>query len=85
MDFKKYGKKKFDIEYLNFFEYSEGLPKGIILPEDCIEAEADQQLSDEEDYFSAEEETVEIRTPGLFKDAATQTDPIREDSACLIM
>lgn len=73
-------------EWVDFKKY-EGLPKGIILPKDFLNEETHNAeiISDEEDYFSAEEEAIEVKTSIYFKDASTQTDLINDGAGCRLM
>ena len=43
------------------------------------------EKDDDEEYFSAEEEDIEMEINCLSRDVATQTDPIMEVSACIVM
>ena len=64
------------------------MPKGIILPKDFHDEETPdnpEAISDEEDYFSAEEEVVKVKTSIWFKDASTQTDLIKDVAGCILM
>ena len=57
------------------------------MPEDCVEediVDEKDNFSDDEEYFSAEE-NVEMEISCLSRDVATQTDPIMEVSACIVM
>ena len=57
------------------------------MPEDCVEediVDEKDNFSDDEEYFSAEE-NVEMEICCLSRDVATQTDPIMEVSACIVM
>ena len=87
------------------FNCLEGLPRGIILPDDLVDEDLKDVpahkienenkpeksrnysekdfFSDDEEYFSADEE--ETKTPCHTADAATQTDPVVQDSVCQIM
>jgi len=74
-------------EWVDFKKY-EGLPKGIILPKDFLDEETPdnpEAISDEEDYFSAEEEVIKVKTFICFKDASTQTDLIKDVAGCKLM
>ena len=55
---------------------------GVILPEDCLD-----NNSDDEDYFSAEEngDDVDIIVPVKYRHAATQTDFAPKNVICIIM
>ena len=58
------------------------------MPEDCVEediVDEKDNFSDDEEYFSAEEEDIEMEINCLSRDVATQTDPIMEVSACIVM
>ena len=52
------------------------------MEEDIVDEK--DNFSDEEEYFSAEE-NVEIEISCLSRDVATQTDPTMEISACIVM
>ena len=57
------------------------------MPEDCVEediVDEKDNFSDDEEYFSAEE-NVEMEISCLSRDVATQTDPIIEVSACIVL
>ena len=58
------------------------MPKDFLNEETLDNAEA---ISDEEDYFSAEEEVIEAKTSIYFKDASTQTDLINDGAGCRLM
>jgi len=64
------------------FKMNEGLPMGVILPEDCLD-----NNSDDEEYFSAEEngDDVDIIVPVNHRHAATQTDFTSKNVICIIM
>ena len=58
------------------------------MPEDCVDVyivDEEHNFSDDEEYFSAEEENIEMQNAPLSRDVATQTDPIMAVSACIVM
>ena len=69
--------------YYRYPNISEGLPRGIILPQDCIE-DKNSVNEEVEEYFSAEEEAIESTV--RFRNVATQTESAaKEVSLCMIM
>ena len=58
------------------------MPKDFLHEETLDNAEA---ISDEEDYFSAEDQVIEVKTSIYSKDASTQTDLINDGAGCKIM
>ena len=68
-------------------QHLEGLPRGVILPESCLDSTdvLSKHQDDDDSYLSAEEDLDEDQSRGsLVKvNVATQTDPLPSTTCCI--
>ena len=71
----------------NLSTHLEGLPRGVILPESCMDLTKHQEDDDdeEESYLTAEEDEDDDQSRGSLRkvNVATQTDPLPSNTCCV--
>ena len=69
----------------NILTLLEGLPRGVILPQSCLDLTKHQEDDDDDDdsYLTAEEEEDRSRGSLIKVNVATQTDPLPSSTCCV--